>query len=201
MEEMGRHEFETSREDWLLEVWEYYGKGARFDLLIPNWIEKYPDIVKLIERAKASGSIEVWPSLENGYMDIDCKIPNAFTIRIPPATYQALRSKVKHNRQATVNDQKVDMRNATGRMLIESPIENLADVARIWLFDLENDENPRVRSKCRILLTRLIGFRGEELTRFDSVLKNRIVVTLTSKRIEGMNVGNERERERECASP
>jgi hypothetical protein len=71
-----------------------------------------------------------------------------------------------------------------GHVIATPYIENLADACRIWLADLKNERKATARRKVRILLSRVIGIRGQELRGFDPALKARIMQALAGERVE-----------------
>jgi len=67
------------------------------------------------------------------------------------------------HRQATIEGRKVDLRNGRNHMILTANIEDLLDLAPVWLTMLETKTDPRARSAIEITLQCLIAYRGREL--------------------------------------
>lgn len=174
---------------FLRDVKEAHPGRSEMTLHAVDWIHDYPDIEQLLAAASEQGLIDAWPQRANGqdsegrwyFWDVTL---NARLIRVLKAR------PCEVHRQITVNGEKIDIRSIVGKMLFTTSVANLSDACRIWLADLKNERKATARRKVRILLSRAVGIRGEELEAYDPQLKARVMQTLSE-----CKVGYERERE------
>jgi hypothetical protein len=168
---------------WLARTWRHAGRKGEFDVDLTQWLEEYPDLVKLIEACDGS-TIDAWPRAD---------LPQTYTIRLKPRTLELLQAQLQQkpgpktcNRQITVDGKHVDIRNKRGLMMLNSPIENLLALAEVSIEELAREIDPKVRRAHVMYLRDLIGFRGHELPerRRDTILE-----ALSPCTTQGIEVG------------
>jgi hypothetical protein len=166
---------------WLVEVWQFYGGKVTFDVLADDWPGRYPDLVKLLTGLDRT-LVDAFP---NKSLCDERGEALAFTVKVLPRGLQLLKGQPRQvHRQVAVDGQRIDLRTMVGHVIATPYIENLADACRIWLADLQKERKATARRKVRILLSRAIGIRGQELQGFDPALKARIMQALAGERIE-----------------
>lgn len=172
---------------WLVRIWTHHGKAREIVVDMSLWLPEYPDLLRLVEN---------YPGID-AYPHKDCLLsdgvtPAACEITLKPRTLEALRAlpTVKpgpktHNRQATVNGFRMDLRSMVSLMIYTTSPANLADACKLWLADLRLERKATVRRKVRILLERAVGVRGEDM---DPALKRQIMESLCT--LENGECGN-----------
>jgi len=170
---------------FLRELREANPVSVKVDVHTPEWIHDYPDVEHLMACANEQGLIDAFPKGEAGQDEQGRSYFWEVTLR--PKLVQILKSRKVH-RQVTVDGQVTDLRTMVGRMLFTTEIANLADACRIWLADLKNERKATARRKVRILLSRAVGIRGQELAGYDPALKARVMEALCESQ-EGKESG------------
>jgi hypothetical protein len=175
--------------EFLFTLWHDQGRVKEFRVLLTDYLERFPDFRELIEASKREGLCEAWPTAECE-MDRwnlpakDAPLKELYNIRLTPHGLLCMTEIAKElrpvHRQATIDGEKVDLRSGVALMIATAEIANLADTARLWLACVKNEQGDRGRSKPRINLERVIGWRGHELAAYDPELKAEIMTLLTS---------------------
>jgi hypothetical protein len=165
--------------EWLRPMWEYSDKKPEFDLILTEWIKVCPDLEYLLTHADRA-LIEAWPIKPEYGNEI------TYGVIIKPLGMKKLRAKKPRegSRQVSFNGKHYDTRNGRNQIILLSPIETLADLAPIWIDQLEAEQDLRASRGMRLQLERLYALRGKELT---PELRDRILTGLKShaKRMNG----------------
>jgi len=166
-------EISISGIEWLRPIWDYYRHQVEFEMRCGDW----PNYTDLINLCKANPNlVEVYP---NNQVTDENGQPAINSVRIKALGLRLLKEAPRQvHRQVTVDGEKIDVRSIVGKMLFTTAVPNLADACRIWLSDLTNERKATARRKVRILLSRAIGIRGEELAEHDPLLKAKIMLAL-----------------------
>jgi hypothetical protein len=180
---------------FLREVKEANPLSVNVEVHTPEWIRDYPDIEQLIAYASDQGLVDAIPNKTTGQDEEGRSYFWSLSLR--PKLVKILKAEPRAvHRQVTVDEQKIDLRTMVGHVLATPNIQNLADACRIWLADLENEGKATARRKVRILLSRAIGIRGQELAEYAPHLKEQIMEALLCESGERGKWVTERESER-----
>jgi hypothetical protein len=175
--------------EFLFTLWHDGGRVREFRVLLTDYLERFPDFRELIEGSKREGLCEAWPSAECeidrwNLPAKDAQLKEFYNIRLTPPGLLCMKEIAKEltpvHRQATIDGEKVDLRSGVALMIATAEIANLADTARLWVACVKNGQGDRGRSKPRINLERVIGWRGHELAAYDPELKAEIMTLLAS---------------------
>jgi len=174
---------------FLFKLWSDRGKVEEFTVSLNAFLDRFPDFRELIEACVREDLCEAWPSVEceidRWHLPAKDALPKeSYNIRLTPRGLLCMKEIAKElrpvYRQATIDGEKVDLRSGVALMIATAEIANLADIARLWLACVKNEQGDRGRSKPRINLERVIGWRGHELAAYNPELKAEIMTLLTS---------------------
>jgi hypothetical protein len=186
---------------FLFTLWHDKGRVEEFTVWLNEHLEKFPDFRELMETCVREELCEAWPNKISiidrwGLPSKDEPSRESYSVRLTPHGLFCMREIAKEHRpvhrQATIDGEKVDLRSGIALMIETAEIGNLADTARLWLACVKNTRGDRGRSKPRINLERVIGWRGDDLAAYDPELKAEIMSFLASP---GSFSRNRRERE------
>jgi len=155
--------------EWLRKAWKHYSRAGTFDVDMAQWLRDYPNLREVMDKPSEYFEALAIP----GTTLPDGVTPALVTVRIEPKILEALKAEPRekpgpksNNRQLTIEDKAIDLRNRANFDLLDARIEDVENVAQSYLhqFRIEGvTKGQRRRLICE--LHRVMLLRGKELSR------------------------------------